>query len=84
MKRPKRPRDPNQLGKLIVDLATGERTEDKNVPDPSARRLKTTPMRWRFIHVLQLLPHPLILANVASDASWRERNVGCGRSGADD
>jgi len=26
----KRPRDPNQLGKLIVDLATGEASE----PDP--------------------------------------------------
>lgn len=26
----KRPRDPNELGKLIVDLATGEATE----PDP--------------------------------------------------
>jgi hypothetical protein len=26
----KRPRDPNQLGKLIVDLATGDATE----PDP--------------------------------------------------
>jgi hypothetical protein len=32
-KRPKRPRDPNQLGKLIVDLATGGRAEDKSVPD---------------------------------------------------
>ena len=31
-KRPKRPRDPNQLGKLIVDLATGERTEEKPAP----------------------------------------------------
>jgi hypothetical protein len=29
---PKRPRDPNQLGKLIVDLATGEATET----DPDA------------------------------------------------
>jgi hypothetical protein len=28
----KRPRDPNQLGKLIVDLATGEATEsDPNI-----------------------------------------------------
>jgi hypothetical protein len=26
-KRPKRPRDPNQLGKLIVDLSTGAETE---------------------------------------------------------
>lgn len=30
--KPKRPRDPNQLGKLIVDLATGERTD----PDPDS------------------------------------------------
>lgn len=28
-KRPKRPRDPNQLAKLIVDLATGEAEEAK-------------------------------------------------------
>lgn len=26
-RKPQRPRDPNQLGKLIVDLATGEATE---------------------------------------------------------
>jgi hypothetical protein len=31
-KHPKRPRDPNQLGKLIVDIATGE-AEDN---DPNA------------------------------------------------
>ncbi len=35
-KHPKRPRDPNQLGKMIVDLATGERTEEKlAVPTPA-------------------------------------------------
>jgi len=28
-KAPKRPRDPNQLAKLIVDLATEEKTEDR-------------------------------------------------------
>lgn len=27
-KHPKRPRDPNQLGKLIVDMATGEIPKD--------------------------------------------------------
>ncbi len=27
VKRPKRPRDPNQLGKLIVDLSVGEEQE---------------------------------------------------------
>jgi hypothetical protein len=25
---PKRPRDPNQLAKAIVDIATGERSDD--------------------------------------------------------
>jgi hypothetical protein len=32
MAKPKRPRDPNQLGKLIIDIATGERTDH----DPDA------------------------------------------------
>jgi hypothetical protein len=32
-KHPKRPRDPNQLAKLIVDLASGERAE----PPPTSR-----------------------------------------------
>ena len=31
--RPKRPRDPNQLGKLIVDLSVGEADDSKNMPD---------------------------------------------------
>src|SRR5690242_6338638 len=32
-KKPKRPRDPNQLGKLIVDLSVGEADDSKNLPD---------------------------------------------------
>jgi hypothetical protein len=32
----KRPRDPNQLGKLVVDLATGE-AEDAPAPDATKR-----------------------------------------------
>lgn len=37
-KKPKRPRDPNQLGKLIVDLSVGESTEivTNEGKDPSA------------------------------------------------
>jgi hypothetical protein len=31
MKRPRRPRDPNQLAKLIVDMATGDAARD---PEP--------------------------------------------------
>lgn len=33
---PKRPRDPNQLGKLIVDIATGEASEPPMLPDSPA------------------------------------------------
>lgn len=37
-KTPKRPRDPNQLAKLIADIATGETTESplENGKDPAA------------------------------------------------
>jgi hypothetical protein len=38
MTNPKRPRDPNQLAKLIVDMATGEAPPDTTVDgkDPAA------------------------------------------------
>ncbi len=36
-KRPKRPRDPNQLAKAVIALATGERTDAPEHPkDPAA------------------------------------------------
>ena len=38
MTNPKRPRDPNQLAKLIVDIATGETTDTK--PDDGKDRLQ--------------------------------------------
>lgn len=34
---PKRPRDPNQLAKLIVDLATGAVTEERPEPPTPAQ-----------------------------------------------
>lgn len=37
MQRPKRPRDPNQLGKLIVDLSVGEADDASNMPDDSRK-----------------------------------------------
>lgn len=40
-KHPKRPRDPNQLAKMIVDLATGEATEAP-MPSPSPRAIVGT------------------------------------------
>jgi hypothetical protein len=41
MKKPRRPRDPNQLAKLIVDVATGGASRDpKAKPDTSAIEAK--------------------------------------------
>lgn len=37
MQKPKRPRDPNQLGKLIVDLSVGEADDSENMPDESGK-----------------------------------------------
>jgi hypothetical protein len=37
MQKPKRPRDPNQLGKLIVDLSVGEADDSKNMPNESEK-----------------------------------------------
>lgn len=37
MQKPKRPRDPNQLGKLIVDLSVGDADDSKNMPDDSGK-----------------------------------------------
>jgi hypothetical protein len=40
-KRPKRPRDPNQLAKLIVDMTTGEVPNDSpKTPDPASTRAR--------------------------------------------
>jgi len=36
MPKPKRPRDPNQLAKLIVEIATGERPNDSPGPATAA------------------------------------------------
>lgn len=39
MAKPKRPRDPNQRAKNVVDLATGEITEPKPEKNPAAVEL---------------------------------------------
>lgn len=36
MSKPKRPRDPNQLAKMIVDIATGDTVEVKPEKNPAA------------------------------------------------
>jgi hypothetical protein len=65
-KHPKRPRDPNQLGKLIVDLATGERTEKKPaLPTPGQAFARSGGLKGGTARAKALTPgcgHPNPLA----------------------
>ncbi len=70
---PKRPRDPNQLAKMVVDIATGEMddtvSESKRHPSPKrkaglkggkARAKRLTPRRRTEI------------ATIAANARWKK------------
>ncbi len=67
-KKPKRPRDPNQLAKSIIDIATGEveeRTVDKKrskagAKGAKARAGKLTPQERSEV------------ASVAAEARWKK------------
>jgi hypothetical protein len=67
-KTPKRPRDPAQLAKLIVDIATGE-VEDKR-PLESARKrgLKGGKARAQALTPEQRAD----IARVAAEARWKK------------
>jgi hypothetical protein len=43
MKPPKRPRDPNQLAKFIVDVATGSKTDANVAPAKKASKKGYSP-----------------------------------------
>lgn len=76
--KPNRPRDPNQLGKLIVDLATGE-AEDKNPDegkDPDAVALgRKGGRKGGKARAEKLSPEERSrLARNAAQARWQKRN----------
>lgn len=65
---PKRPRDPNQLAKSIVDIATGEMEEKK--PLASARKggLKGAKARMKALSPEQRSD----IARLAASARWKK------------
>jgi hypothetical protein len=71
-KRPTRPRDPNQLAKLILDIATGEAVNVKPVAPKDGQRkggLKGGKARARKLSKRQRL----IIAKKAALARWSDR-----------
>jgi len=68
-KKPKRPRDPNQLAKLIVDIATGERHD---APRPNKARRKGG-LQGGKARALRLSPEQRReIAKTAAQARWKK------------
>ncbi|MEQ9635836.1 MAG: RNA-binding protein [Devosia marina] len=65
----KRPRDPNQLAKRIVDLATGEETEPQPDEIAVARGKKGGPARANKLTPEQRSE----IARIAATARWRKK-----------
>jgi hypothetical protein len=80
VKRPKRPRDPNQLGKLIVGLSVGE-AKDQAPPDDTAAiafarlgGLKGGPARAAALSVDERKR----IAKNAAEARWKRKRDSSG------
>jgi hypothetical protein len=70
-KTPKRPRDPNQLAKLITDIATGEVTEPqetKLTKRASVAGAKGGPARAKALTPSERSE----IASIAAQARWRK------------
>jgi hypothetical protein len=51
-KPPKRPRDPAQLAKLMIDIASGEVSEDRVFRNLTCKRVQVDEI-WAFVHCKQ-------------------------------
>ena len=69
-KHPKRPRDANQLAKAIVDLATGEASDEPTVREARARKAGTVggPARAKALTPEQRAD----IARLAAEARWKK------------
>lgn len=69
-KTPKRPRDPNQLAKSIVDIATGEAEKDN--PEVNAKKRKSG-LKGAEVRNKVLTPEQKAeIAHVAAQARWKK------------
>ncbi len=74
-KNPKRPRDPNQLAKLIVDLATGEASEPKSgAPTPAQEFARSGGLKGGAARAKALSPEQRReIARKAAAKRWESR-----------
>ncbi|NMN57075.1 hypothetical protein FHT36_000953 [Xanthobacter sp. SG618] len=70
-KTPKRPRDPNQLAKFIVDVATGG--VDVREPTPTEARARKAGVKGGPARAKKLTPAERSeIASVAAQARWKK------------
>jgi hypothetical protein len=73
-KAPKRPRDPNQLAKLVVDIATGEEEQAGNITETAKRAAKAGnkggPARAKALSPAERSE----IASIAAQARWRKKD----------
>jgi hypothetical protein len=71
IKRLKRPRDPIQLGKLIVDIATGQVEEPEETS--AAKRARTAGRKGGSARAKKLTPQERSeIASLAAAARWKK------------
>jgi hypothetical protein len=74
-RRPKRPTDPNQLGKLIVELSTGEASEPVLAPDsPATEFARSGGLKGGAARAATLPPgRRKEIARLAAESRWGPR-----------
>ena len=73
LRRPKRPTDPSQLGKLIVDLSTGEAHEDMPADDSATAFARQGGLKGGKARAQKLSPEERRkIAKAAASARWRK------------
>ena len=71
MKPPKRPRDPNQLAKMIVDIASGEAGDPEE--KPFARRASAAGLKGGPARAAKLTSDQRVdIARLAAEARWKK------------
>ena len=71
-RKPKRPRDPNQLAKLVVDLATGEKSDPQETG--FTRRASAGGKRGGKARAGKLTPEQRSeIARIAAEARWKKK-----------
>lgn len=70
-KQPKRPRDPNQLAKLMVDIATGQESEPEETT--FTKRASTAGIKGGPARAKALTPQQRSeIASLAAQARWKK------------